>query len=110
MEYSHSVNSHVQECVLTSVKACTLPLYVKVKVIKYILREYSHLRVGSPAMCMMEHREQEASSPLRVGSPAMYIMEQREQEASSHLRVAINKVVDLLATTSMTSEALLLVD
>lgn len=58
-------------------------------------------------MCMMEHREQEASSPLRVGSPAMYMMEQREQEAVSHLRVAINKVVDLLATTSMTSEALL---
>lgn len=86
MEYSHSVNSHVQECVLTSVKACTLPLYVKVKVIKYIMRENSHLRVGSPAMCMMEHRK---------------------QEASSHLRVAINKVVDLLATTSMTSEALL---
>ncbi|XP_054275892.1 NACHT and WD repeat domain-containing protein 2-like [Macrosteles quadrilineatus] len=30
MEYNHSVNSHVQECVVTSVKACTLPLYVKV--------------------------------------------------------------------------------
>ncbi|XP_046670625.1 NACHT domain- and WD repeat-containing protein 1 [Homalodisca vitripennis] len=30
MEYNHSVNSHVQDCVVASVKACTLPLYVKV--------------------------------------------------------------------------------
>ncbi|XP_075219526.1 NACHT and WD repeat domain-containing protein 2 isoform X3 [Lycorma delicatula] len=30
MEYNHSVNSQVQDCVLASVKECTLPLYVKV--------------------------------------------------------------------------------
>ncbi|KAB0804135.1 hypothetical protein PPYR_01105 [Photinus pyralis] len=30
MQYNHSVNSHIKDCVLTSVQQCTLPLYVKV--------------------------------------------------------------------------------
>lgn len=30
MQYNHSVNSKVQDCVLKSVQECTLPLYSKV--------------------------------------------------------------------------------
>lgn len=30
MQYNHSVNSKIQDCVLKSVQECTLPLYSKV--------------------------------------------------------------------------------
>lgn len=30
MQYNHSVNSRIQDCVLKSVQECTLPLYAKV--------------------------------------------------------------------------------
>lgn len=31
MQYNHSVNSRIQDCVLKSVEECTLPLYAKVR-------------------------------------------------------------------------------
>lgn len=31
MQYNHSVNSKIQDCVLKSVQECTLPLYSKVR-------------------------------------------------------------------------------
>lgn len=31
MQYNHSVNSKIQDCVLKSVQECTLPLYAKVR-------------------------------------------------------------------------------
>lgn len=31
MQYNHSVNSKIQDCVLKSVQECTLPLYAKVE-------------------------------------------------------------------------------
>lgn len=30
MQYNHSVNSSIQDCVRASIHKCTLPLYVKV--------------------------------------------------------------------------------
>lgn len=36
MQYNHSVNSKIQDCVLKSVQECTLPLYAKVNKEKLI--------------------------------------------------------------------------
>lgn len=38
MQYNHSVNSKIQDCVLKSVQECTLPLYAKVRIPCQVLK------------------------------------------------------------------------
>jgi hypothetical protein len=43
MQYNHSVSSHVQDCVRSSVQDCTLPLYVKVLLLWWHLVKSDYL-------------------------------------------------------------------